>query len=246
MKKNKITRNILLAISLIAVMSCEKKIDSDGLSKITYYPNFTMNGDAEMLLSVGADFTDPGVVATENGNEIPNTVTVTGDFFSGAVSSVNTDVADKYIINYSATNSDGFAGTISRSVYVYNTGDLVNSIEGLYTSTIYRSGALKFVDLPYVMIVKTGTDEYTITDAIGGYYDIGRAYGATYRASGLTIIANDISANDFSFSPASIGVGAFGGVLDGFVMTVDPITKTITLDSSWDAGYTFNVILTQV
>ena len=95
------------------------------------------------------------------------------------------------------------------------------------------------------MIWKTGADTYEISDAIGGYYAIGRAYGNDYMATGMSITANDISANDFTFG-SPIGVGAFGGALTMDNMSVDAGAKTIDFQSSWDAGYKFVVTLTQV
>jgi len=236
-----------LAISLLAMVSCEKKYDTDGLSRLTYYPIFTMAGDPVVVLSVGDAFTDPGVTAEANGAQIDVASSVLGDYFGNSGDAVNTDAADRYVITYSAVNSDGYAGTTERVVYVANTGDLVTSIEGLYTSHVFRigGGAPEFNGLEYVMIAKVSDNVYTISDAIGGYYDLGRAYGGAYRATGLEITANNIAGNDFSFNdPITVGPWPEALTIDG--MTVDAGTKTIELNSTWEAGYTFQAILTQV
>jgi hypothetical protein len=241
-------KNIIILISFLALIlaSCGEK-KSANISGITYFPSFTMNGDAEYYLSVGDPFTEPGVTAEENGVEIPVTTSVVGDFFGYSGDAVNTDAADKYIITYTATNSDGYPGTASRTVWVIETGDLVNSIAGLYTSTVVRNGSAsaQYTDMEYIMISDNGDGTYNLSDAIGGYYDLGRAYGADYRAAGLVITANDIPGNDFSFNDP-IGVGAFGGSLLMTAFSVDAGSKTISFTSDWDSGYVFEVTLTQV
>ena len=221
---------------------CEK--DYEDLYTITNYPTFEMTGEEVIINPFGASFTDPGIKATEAGQEIPVTTTVTGDFFGGT--SFDPNVTERYLYTYSATNSDGYPGSISRYVYNINNGDLVTSIEGLYTSTVVRNGAAspQYTDMEYVVISKTGENTYMLSDAIGGYYDIGRDYGATYRAPGLTITANNIAADSFTFNTTE--VGTFGGVVEMKSMTVDPANKTIVFTSDWDAGYSFEVTLKQV
>jgi len=242
-------KNIILLFSFLALIlvSCEDKESAD-ISSITYFPEFTVNGESDYYLSVGDAFTDPGVTAEENGVSIEVTHSVIGDFFGYSGDDVNTDAADKYVITYTAINSDGYPGTAVRTVWVIETGDLVNSIAGLYTSTIVRNGDVgnpQYTDLAYIMISDNGDGTYNLSDAIGGYYDLGRGYGADYRAAGLVITANNIAANDFTFNDP-ISVGAFGGVLTMQGMTVDAGSKTISFASDWDAGYTFEVTLTQV
>lgn len=237
----------VIALSMLGITSCEKKYDTEGLSQITNYPVFEMTGDPVMLLEKGTPFVEPGITAEEAGVNIDVSMSVSGLFTGYSGASVDIDTPDKYIISYSATNGDGFTNVTQRIVWVAGTGDLVNSIEGLYTSTIFRNGttSAQYTDLKYIMIWSLGGNKYALSDAIGGYYDMGRAYGDGYRAAGMTVTANDIPTNDFSFGSA-IGVGAFGGVLEMTGFTVDEPSKTITFSSEWDAGYTFDVTLTQV
>jgi hypothetical protein len=239
---------ILLLVPILMVTSCKK--DSEGVSTITYYPDFVVKGSSEITIPTGVSFTDPGVTATENGVQIPVTITISGDYFPYTGSQVDATTPNKYDILYTAKNKDGFNGTASRTVYVVTTGDMVNSIEGLYTSTVVRNNVVspQYQDLAYVMIRKSssGANVYEISDAIGGYYDLGRAYGAGYRATGASITANNIATNDFSFG-SSFGVGAFGGTANITSFTVDPIAKTISFETDWDAGpYIFKIVLTQV
>jgi len=238
---------IFLLFAIAAFSSCKKDLTSEGVSKVTHYPNFTVSGDAEVYVQLGSSYTDPGAVALAGTANLPVTTVVTGVYSSYSGSTVDATKANKYNVTYSAVNSDGFAGNAYRTVYVYKTGDLVNSIEGLYTSTVVRSGVVsaQYANMEFVMIWKTGANTYAISDGIGGYYDIGRGYGPKYMATGGTITANDIAANDFSFG-TGCEVGSFGGSVTFSSLTVNAATKTLTLKSAWDAGYSFVITLKQV
>lgn len=240
----KLTIFVLAALSIV---SCEKSIDSDGLSKITFYPEFAVNGDELLLVPSGNPFTDPGVTAQENGQDITVTSSVVGTVQGYSGTTVDADLDNEYIITYSATNSDGFSASTTRTVWVVTTGDLVTSIEGLYTSTVLRNGAsgAQYTNMPYILIYKTGANTYEISDGIGGYYDLGRAYGPTYRAIPAEVTAVDIPSNNFTYG-GPFGVGAFGGIAEMSNLTVDPVAKTITFTTVWDSGYTFVVTLKQV
>ncbi len=237
---------MILLVPILLVTSCSKK-DSEGISSVTYYPTFKVSGASVIQVVTGTAFTDPGVSATENGKTLPVTISITGDYFPFTGSQIDATTPNKYDITYSAVNKDGFTGSVARSIYVVTTGDLVSSIEGLYTSTVARNGASapKYTDMAYVMIRKTGTNTYELSDDIGAYYDIGRIYGATYRATGIIVTATDIPSNTFTYAP-TVPVGAFGGVLTMKSFSVDPGTKTIKFETDWDAGYNFVVTLTQV
>lgn len=241
--------NILILISLVAfVSSCERELTSEGVSKITYYAEMNMTGDQVILLPLNATFTDPGVTATEKGNPINVVQSVSGIFHSYSGNTVDMTTANEYEIKYTATNSDGFSANLYRNVYVAKTGDLVNSIEGLYKSTVKRNGVggAQYTNMEYVMIWKTGANTYQISDGIGGYYDIGRGYGSGYMAPGGTVTAVNIPTNNFTFGP-NFSVGTFGGVAKLTAMTVNAVARTVTFTSTWDGGpYTFVVTLTQV
>lgn len=231
----------------ISFVSCEKNIDSDELSFITFYPEFVMEGDEVILVNQGDAYAEPGITALENGEEIAVTTSVDGTVQPFSGTTIDSDLPNEYVFTYSATNSDGFTATSGRTVWVYQTGDLVTSIEGLYISTVKRTGATVsyFRNMAYILIYKTGVNKYTISDGIGGWYDIGRAYGPGYRATPIEVTAVDIPGNSFTYS-GNFGVGAFGGVATMSGFTVDPVAKTITFSTVWDSGYTFDVTLTQV
>lgn len=238
---NKIFKFGLALCLPLLLLSCEK--ETEGVSFETHYAVFEKEGGT-VLHQLGEPFVDPGISATENGEPVEINTLVTGLYSGYSGSSVDVTTPDYYTMNYSATNSDGYIANESRDVYVFNNGDLTNSIEGLYTSTVVRNGAssAQYTDMKYVMITKIGDNKYELTCGIGAYYQIGRKYGIDYAAK-VEITANDIAANDFSFGPCE--VPAFGGAVTFNSFTVDPATKTINFTSVWNV-YTFVVKLKQV
>ncbi len=242
MKKIFIT---LFFISGLLFVSCENE-DTANVSKVTQYPLVSVLGEDPILVKKGTPFIDPGAKATEGTATIPYTTTVSGIYKGG--STVDTNIVDGYNITYSAANVDGFTASATRKVWVYNNGDLVNSIEGIYTSTVERGGSLtaQYTDMEYVLIWKNANGKYQMSCGLGAYYDIGRAYGPTYAGTPTIITANNIPANDFTIP--NFTIPSFGGtaVMTGF--TVNPTTKKITFTTTWDGSSngTFKVILTQV
>jgi hypothetical protein len=236
--------NILFiaGIALFAFTGCEKET-TGGLSKVTNYPLMEVAGPTTVYLEAGASFTDPGVTATENGKSIPVVTTGVGSYRGG---SLDLNTPDKYVLTYTSTNQDGFDGVKSRTLWVYKTGDLVNSIEGLYNATVVRNGnaGAQYKDMKHVLIWKNADGTYELSCGIGSYYETGRAYGTKYIASGAVITANSIAGNDFVLP--SFSVGTFGGVCEMTSMSVDAANKTISFSTDWDAGFTFEVELKQV
>lgn len=232
----------LLVISSAFFASCEA--DSTGnVSSITNYPLIKLKGANPIFVAQGGSYADPGVDATENGVAIQATTTGLGNY--RGTNSIDTNKSDHYSQVYTATNKDGFKASASRDVFVYKNGDLVNSIEGLYTSTVVRNGAsgAQYTNMKYVLIWKNADGKYQMSDGIGGYYNIGRAYGFGYIAGPVTITANNIPNNDFTVSPFI--VNSFGGAGTMTSITVNPSTKKITYSTAWNV-YTFAVTLTQV
>ncbi|WP_417350562.1 immunoglobulin-like domain-containing protein [Flavobacterium alkalisoli] len=238
-----------LLLSLAVLTSCgyEDPVDS----KVTYYPIIEVNG-GDVLLNLGDSYTDPGAVATIDDEEVPVDIRFVGRYRNNVSTTLDTNIADIYTQEYSATNEDGFSGTSTRQVIVANTGDLVNSIEGLYTSTVFRNGtqgspASAYTDIEYMLIWKNADGSYQISDSFGGWYLFGRAIDFSETPGGI-IVANDIPSNDFSF-PGTQTNRYFGGSAEITDLTVDPVTKTLVLTTVWNVSgttYTFESQLTQV
>lgn len=242
MKKIFIT---LLFISGLLLASCDNE-DTANVSKVTHYPLVSVLGGDVILVKKGTPFVDPGAKATEGTKTITYTTKASGVYKGGT--SVDTNVVDAYDVSYSAVNVDGFSASATRKVWVYNNGDLINSIEGIYTSTVVRGGAssAQYTDMEYVLIWKNSNGKYQMSCGLGAYYDIGRSYGPTYAGTPTIITANNIPANNFTVS--NFTVPSFGGNAIMTGLTVNPTTKQITFTSTWDGSTngTFQVTLTQV
>lgn len=232
---------------LLTLFSCS--LEPEIGSTITNYPIMELNGDETVFVPLGSTYNDPGVTATENGVEIQYTSKSIGDYRKGT--KLDTNVSDQYTQSYTATNKDGFSNTITRTVIVYKNGDLVNSIEGLYTSTVARNGSTPsdaYRNMEYILIWKNNDGTYEISDSFGGWYQYGRAIGITSITPGGTMKAVDISANTFTFPGNPLTNTYFGGVANLTSVIVTPSTKNVVVSCDWLAptAYKFVSTLTQV
>jgi hypothetical protein len=250
-------KNIFIKLTFMVVctmlfIACDA--DSTGnVSRVTYYPIIEINGNSTVFTPIGAAFSDPGAVAKEAGAVIPTLVSYSGNFRGAKTLDVNQ--TDEYTQTYTATNKDGFKTNATRKVIVYKTGDLTNSIEGVYLSTTNRNGSLlpasqgSSVDQKYVYIWKNSNGTFGISDAFGGWYSIGRNIGITSATLG-GIIAGDVSTNTFTFPSNPLINQYFGGVAEITKLTVNAATKTLVLTTAWTASdgtpYSFVSTLTQV
>ena len=232
----------IIAMCTLLFSSCDNDSTSD-VSKVTFYPDFEMNGDAEVYLNLGESFEDPGVVATEDGAVIEYTSSISGSLRGGKT--IDTSIPDIYIITYTAVNKDGFKGTTKRKVFVVDNGNLVDNISGLYTASTKRDGTITaaYEDMEHVLIYKNADGTYQISDAIGLYYAVGRGYGPAYYAP-AKVKANDIPSNNYTYYQFT--VGTFGGVCDMSGLVADPDAGTVKFTTVWDSPYTFDVLLKKV
>lgn len=240
-----------IGLMLFTLVSCTEDPIS---SKVTFFPIITQNSPDETTIFIeqGDSFTEPGAVATENDEVIEHTTTYVGKYRNNVFSeALDTNVSDIYTTQYAAVNMDGFTGISTRQVIVAKTGDLVNSIAGLYTSTVFRNGsqgapASNYTDIKYVLIWENADGSFGISDTFGGWYEFGRAIADSETPGGI-IVANDIATNDFSF-PGTQTNTYFGGNAEITGLTVDAANKTLVLTTTWDAapGYTFVSTLKQV
>jgi hypothetical protein len=246
--KNRKLFYILFAALIIPYSGCEKEFKDE--SKLTYFPTFVMEGESEVIHAKGEPYTDGAVTATEDGKPLEVSISVLGDVTGYSGTTVNSDVIDKYTINYSATNKDGYVGITERTVYIAPpTGDLVTNLEGIYLSNVQRTPTFavipQYSGMKYIYIWKTEDNKFEISDALGGYYFIGRDYGYGFAFQGAVVTANNIPANDFTISQAA--APDFGNVADITDFKVDAVNKTITFTSTADFGNgAFHVQLTQV
>ncbi len=232
-----------VVVSSLLLTSCDAD-STGGVSRVTVYPTLELNGSSVINIKKGESFTDPGVVALEGTTPITATSTVVGAYRGGKT--LDTNVADTYRITYSASNKDGFSGSVVRTVNVVDDGDLVNSISGLYTATTTRNGVLtaQYTNMKYVQIWQNANGTYEISDGIGLYYAVGRAYGDGYLARPVIVTANSIPNNNYTISTFTVGTFVGGCVMSG--LTADPAAQTVKFSTVWSSGYTFDVVLKKV
>lgn len=239
----------IIAMCTILFASCDSDSTGD-VSRITNYPIIELDGATTVFSPLGQAYVDAGAVATENEAIIPLETSVSG-LYRGA-KTVDINIADEYTQSYTATNVDGFKATATRKVIVYKNGDLVNSIEGVYTCTVKRNDALlpasqgSSENIKYIYIWKNTDGTFGVSDAFGGWYSIARAIGVTSAARGGTIKGTPGS---FTF-PGIPVCDYFGGDAKITGLTVDAATKTLVLTTAWAAdaatNYSFALTLTQV
>ena len=154
-KQLKYSSLLLMAFALILI-GCEK--ETEGVSKVTKFAEFEIIGDNPYFIDVNnppTNYQDPGVIATEGGEEIDVTID----------HNIDLNNAGFYTVTYSAENSDGFEATTTRTVVVGCPGDLSktltatgqasSSVVGDFDVTITRqdNGKFKFNEITGVFNV---------------------------------------------------------------------------------------------
>jgi hypothetical protein len=225
---------IALFITSMFFTACNTPVDSANVSSVTYFPIFTILGPNPYFVALGTPYTEPGAVAKAGATVIPYTTAAIGKYRGS--STLDTSKVDEYSVSYSAKNSDGFIGSGSRKVIVYKNGDLITSIEGIYTCTVSRNGVTpgnSYIDVKYLYIWKNTDGTYQISDAFGGWYEYGRGLGAGYVTAGGTISAVNIATNTFTYPGNPLTNAGFAGVAKITDLTVNAATKTLALTCSW-------------
>ncbi len=143
---------IILMVSFFCLFSCEK--ETEGISRITEYPTFEMQGGDFIFVKVNSTFTDPGVTAYAGETELP--VEVNG--------TVDTSVPGIYSLQYAAINSDGLPASTQRTVAV---------VEAMPTKDL--SG-------DYQIVHATRTNKIIVTQNNGilGYYRASDSWWQAY------------------------------------------------------------------
>lgn len=114
---NKIYKFLLGLVFLAFLNSCSEEAPIE--SNITNYATFEVIGGQYTMVEAGTTYNDPGVIAKAGETELP--VTISG--------SVDATEIGLYIINYSATNLDGYSSSISRYVIVTDNPAYIESTD---------------------------------------------------------------------------------------------------------------------
>ena len=230
MKKNIFYIMLLLLTSAVTFTSCDND-SSAGVTRITYYPVLTLNGDATMYADKGASFTDPGCAAEMNGEDISSQVVVSG--------TVNTAKSGVYTLTYSATNADGFSASASRTVIVT---DPTDAKEGVFYSDAnsYRdySGQKAFGASYEIVITNNDDGTYHVSDLLGGWYSQRAGYGTNYNMEGDVTIADD-----GTMTLENSHIAGWGDGLVDFSGKFDAATSSYTWDAEYVSSMKFHIIL---
>lgn len=197
----KIIKYIIPVFLLLFLTACEQDLDTEGISKVTIFP--TIEFEPLKVVALGDSFT-PTAIATEGGTEIP--VTIAG--------TVDTGTVGIYSITFSATNSDGIAGSVTQTVVVHDPTiigtDVSGEIEDINRPT--RKGTITLVE-------GTSSIFYATDFAFGGVFPM------YFQMDGDVI--SEIN-QPYIFSVTSVD------------LTYDPTTKVFTtLVNPYGFGYTF-------
>ena len=232
MKKNIFYIMLLLLTSAATFTSCDDD-SSAGVTRITYYPVLTLQGDATMLVDKGSAFTDPGCAAEMNGEDVSSQVVVSG--------TVNTAKSGVYTLTYSAVNADGFSASTTRTVIVTDPND---AREGVFTSygansTREYNGALTPFGANFEVVITNNDDgTYHVSDLLGGWYSQRAGYGNNYNMVGDVTIAED-----GTMTLLNSLIAGWGDSLVDFSGKFDAATSTYTWDAEYVSSMKFHVVL---
>ena len=171
---------LVLALPFVACEKTEKPDNTEdrvGISRVTNFPVFTLNGEEFMSIVKGGTFTDPGATAKEGSTDL--TVSKSG--------TVNTNTVGVYEIVYSATNKDGFSSSVTRTVAVIPSAEQPGvNIAGKYANT----GSFN-----YVATMTRLAAGFYVADNVwgGGSAAIIAAYIITVDGANLTLPESTLS-----------------------------------------------------
>ena len=235
--KKKILFIAVMALLTLGFASCEK--ESLGKTKITYYADIQLLGDATMVVAKGSTFVDPGCKATMAGEDVTDKVEI--------VSNVDASKSGVYSVVYSVTNADGFVASASREVVVL---DLSDAVEGFWacTPTSFRTntntGAVVAYGKSYeILLIKYADGIYHVDDLLAGWYCQRAGYGTNYAMEAYIGIADD-----GAISLLASQVPGWGDAADALSADAkyDATAKTIEYTVTYAGYLDFTVTLNKV
>lgn len=106
---NKIGSGVMTMALAATLFSCDPEGDSVGVSTVTYFPSFELPDGANVVIETGEAFT-PNAIVMEGESEL------TPDISNG----VDNQTPGVYLVTYSAENSDGYSGSATQQVIVFD------------------------------------------------------------------------------------------------------------------------------
>jgi hypothetical protein len=223
---------ILFAAILFVGYSCDKELESEGVSRTTSYLTYELTGDQLLFIPQGTAYAEPGVKAMEGTTDVSQNIKVQG--------AVDASKVGFYTLVYSATNSDGFASSVKRDVIVYNPSSPATDLTGDYISDVRRVAPARVFSNKDVNISKVGPGVFYVSDFLGGFYDQGFGYGETYAMTGYFVLnADNTITHIYSH------VDGWGDALNDLTGGIyNPVNQTITWDAFYaPSNYNFKVTL---
>lgn len=217
-----------LAVASFTMTSCSDD-ESEGKSRITYYPTIELKGSDFVVTEKGKSFVDPGYVSIMAGEDVSDKVTVTGN--------LDINKSGLYTLTYStAKNSDGFGASAARTVLVADPNDptegvFINQASG---TRVYNGNTVAYGRDFRVVVINNGNGTFTVDDLFGGWYCQRAGYGEKYAMGG--VIAID---GDGNVSLVQSKIPGWGDSLDGLTGTFDAATSTYSLVAVYNGNTMF-------
>ena len=229
---------LMFGMSVFGLTSCNDDNDELTDSRLTYYVNLEMQGDAFVQVPIGTSYTDAGCKATMNGQDATSRIVTSG------LNAIDVNTAGLYTVTYSAVNDDGFPASVSRTVAVCDPS-ITTDIAGTWTTQsgtqrIYATGTVTPFPDYSIKITKAAPGIFYVSDLFAGYYDQRAGYGGSYACKGyLQLLA------DNTLVCLSNGVAGWGDSLDEgtFSGSYDPATETLTWQEDYAGSMTFYITL---
>jgi hypothetical protein len=205
-----------LLLSVVLFFSCERELETEGLSRITFYPVITMNGEEWITLLQGSTYTDPGVIATIDDQPVEVSVTQ----MPNPNQMPDPNVPGVYVTTYTATNKDGYSISVTRKVGVISPETAAMDLSGRYKRNAGAGGIST--------VTRLGPGFYQ-TDNVGGvaqpgpattvrffHYEGNKVYGPPQNVGGsIFSVINGTVTPGVSYSWVVINPG-YGEVLRTF------------------------------
>ncbi|MBR5168105.1 MAG: DUF5012 domain-containing protein [Salinivirgaceae bacterium] len=229
--KNRFLLLMALAASVVSLSSCEK--ETEGKTRITYYPTIELQGDETVYVNKGDAYVEPGYVSFLNGEDVTSQVTV--------LSNVDESTSGVYTINYvTIQNEDGFDNAASRKVVVL---DFDDAIEGIYVLSDDSFRDYDGTVTPYgaafeILLIGNGDGTYNVSDLFAGWYDQRAGYGSNYACQAVM----EISGSSVSVDPGDTFVPGWGDSIDDF-HDASYSAGTLKYQVDYAGMMTFNVTL---
>ncbi|WP_286735874.1 MULTISPECIES: BT_2262 family domain-containing protein [Sphingobacterium] len=222
--------NIIPFMLALCLLQACKKETTEGYTHVTSFPLLSIEGASRVTLPLGGTFSEPGYIATIDGNDVSEKVVVK--------STINPSKIGPYEVNYSIANAEGYKAEVTRDVYVYDPTSSVMPSKGyIVQAGSNRNGSVAFSGYT-IAVYQTAPGIFTITDFLGGYYDKRAGYGIKYAALGKLKLNSD---NTLTLIESF--VAGWGDSLSALENAkFDPATKTISFTAVY-AGFNFNIIL---